>query len=122
MKIISWNVNGLRAVYNKGFSKWFEEVDTDIVCLQEIKLQESQLPKQLISPGNYHSYFNFAEKKGYAGVVVYSKTEPLKVDRQLDLPKFDKEGRILRLDYPDFTLINFNLFLVIFLSNFKSKL
>ncbi len=106
MKIVSWNVNGLRAVFNKGFSKWFKEIDADIVCLQEIKLQEFQLSKQLISPGNYLSYFNFAEKKGYSGVGIYTKEKPLKVEKQLGLSRFDQEGRILKMEYPDFTLIN----------------
>ncbi|PJC76743.1 exodeoxyribonuclease III [Candidatus Shapirobacteria bacterium CG_4_8_14_3_um_filter_39_11] len=106
MKIVSWNVNGLRAVFNKGFSKWLKEIDAGIVCLQEIKLQEFQLSKQLISPGNYLSYFNFAEKKGYSGVGVYTKEKPLTIENQLGLGRFDQEGRILKLEYPDFTLIN----------------
>lgn len=106
MKIVSWNVNGLRAIFNKGFFKWFKEIEADIVCLQEIKLQESQLSKQLISPGNYFSYFSFAEKKGYSGVGIYTKEKPLKTEKQLGLSRFDQEGRILKLEYPDFTLVN----------------
>jgi len=107
VKIISWNVNGLRAVFNKGFSKLFKEINADIVCLQEIKLQESQLTKQLISPNNFLSYFSFADKKGYSGVGVYTKEKPLKIENQLGLGKFDQEGRMLKLKYPDFTLVNF---------------
>ena len=107
MKIISWNVNGLRAVFNKGFSKLFKEINADIVCLQEIKLQESQLTKQLISPNNFLSYSSFADKKGYSGVGVYTKEKPLKIENQLGLGKFDQEGRMLKLKYPDFTLVNF---------------
>lgn len=106
MKIVSWNVNGLRSVFNKGFSKWFEEVETDIVCLQEIKLQKPQLSKPLIAPENFLSFFNFAKKKGYAGVGVYSQKKPHKVEQKLGFAKFDQEGRILRLDYSDFSLIN----------------
>lgn len=109
MKIISWNVNGLRAVSKKGFLKWFEEVDADIVCLQEIKLQKHQLSNDLISPRNYYSCFNFAEKKGYAGVAVYSKVKPIIVEQKLGFPRFDHEGRVLRIDFPDFCLVNLYL-------------
>jgi len=109
MKIVSWNVNGLRSVYNKGFSKWFTEIDADVICLQEVKAQENQLPQNLISPKNYYSYFNCASKKGYAGVAVYSKTKPLKTERRLGFSRFDKEGRILKMDFSEFCLINLYL-------------
>lgn len=109
MKIISWNVNGLRAVYKRNFLTWFEKINVDIVCLQEIKTQLPQIPSGLINPKNYQSYFNFAVKKGYAGVAIYTKKEPLRIEEKLGTERFDKEGRILRLDYQDFTLINLYL-------------
>jgi len=109
VKIVSWNVNGLRAVYKRNFLPWLEEINADIVCLQEIKTQLPQLPQNLINIKSYYPYFNFAFKKGYAGVAVYTKEKPIKVEQKLNLPRFDQEGRLLRLDYLDFTLINLYL-------------
>lgn len=109
MKIVSWNVNGLRAVYKRNFLPWFEEINADIVCLQEVKTQLPQIPPDLINPRNYQSYFSLALKKGYAGVAVYARKKPLKSEQELNFSRFDQEGRILRLDYPDFTLINLYL-------------
>jgi len=109
MKILSWNVNGLRAVYKRNFLQWSEEVDADVICLQEIKIQRPQLPSDLINLKNYQSYFSFAVKKGYSGVAVYTKEKPIKVEPKLNLQRFDSEGRILRLDYSDFLLINLYL-------------
>lgn len=109
MKILSWNVNGLRSVYKKNFLLWFEETNADIVCLQEIKAQQTQLPSELITPNSYKSYFNSAVKKGYAGLAVYVKKEPLSVERKLGIKRFDQEGRILKLNYSDFILINLYL-------------
>ena len=106
MKIISWNVNGIRAVHRKDFLKWFIKTDADIICLQETKAQKEQIPEDLIKPKGYYSYFNFAERKGYSGVAVYTKREPFLIETNLGLKRFDKEGRILKLKYPDFTLIN----------------
>lgn len=106
MKIISWNVNGLRAVYKKGFLEWFEETNADIVCLQETKAQRKQLTPDLIKLKNYHSFFNSAQKKGYSGVAVYCKKKPLSVKRKLGMKRFDSEGRRLELEYPDFILLN----------------
>lgn len=106
MKIISWNVNGLRSVYKKGFLEWLEETDADIVCLQETKAQETQLPFDLIKPENYYSFFASAQRKGYSGVAVYSREKPLLVKRKLGIDRFDNEGRILQLEYYNFTLIN----------------
>ena len=106
MKIISWNVNGLRAVYKKNFGKWLVETNADIICLQEVKLQKEQLLAELISPKNYHAYFNFAAKKGYSGVIVYTKEKPLIIKYKFGLKRFDREGRILQLEYPKFILIN----------------
>jgi len=106
MKIISWNVNGIRAVYKKNFFKWMKKTNPDILCLQEIKAQKEQIPEELIKPEGYYSYFNFAERKGYSGVAVYTKKKPLKVEYKLGLKRFDQEGRILKLKYSNFTLIN----------------
>jgi len=109
MKIISWNVNGLRAVYKRGFLKWLTKSRADIVCLQELKAQAAQIPADLLKPKNYSAYFNFASKKGYAGVAVYTKTKPVKTAKRLGLKRFDQEGRFLKLEYPKFTLINLYL-------------
>jgi len=109
MKIISWNVNGLRAVYKKGFWEWFEKINADIICLQETKIQEEQLSFDLIKLKNYSSFFNSASKKGYSGVGVFSKKSPLVVKRKLGLKRFDDEGRFLELQYSDFILINLYL-------------
>ncbi len=109
MKILSWNVNGIRAVYKKGFLKWLTKSQADIICLQEIKAQKDQLPDDLINLKNYHFYLNQAQKKGYSGVAVYTKEKPKKVEYTLGLKRFDKEGRILKLYFPQFTLINLYL-------------
>lgn len=106
MKIISWNVNGLRAVYKKGFLEWLAETDADIVCLQEVRSQPEELHFELVNHPNYHVFFNPAAKKGYAGVAVYAKKKPERIERVLGFKRFDKEGRILRLEYPEFILIN----------------
>jgi len=109
MKIISWNVNGIRAVYKRGFLKWLTKSRADIVCLQEIKAQAEQIPADLLKPKNYSACFNFAAKKGYSGVAVYTKQKPISVEYKLGLKRFDQEGRILKLKYPKFTLINLYL-------------
>jgi len=109
MKIISWNVNGLRAIYKKNFLSWFKKTRADIVCLQEIKAHPAQLIPELIQPEEYYSYFNPANKKGYSGVIVYTKKKPLRVGRKLGMKRFDQEGRMLKLEYPNFTLINLYL-------------
>ena len=106
MRIISWNVNGIRAACKKDFLKWFIKTNADIVCLQEIRAQLEQMPKDLIKPEGYYSYFNFAEKKGYSGTAVFAKKKPLKVECKLELKRFDQEGRIIKLSYSNFTLIN----------------
>lgn len=109
MKIVSWNVNGLRSIYKKGFLKWFDKIKAGIVCLQETRVFQKELPLDLLRIKNYHLYFNEAEKKGYAGVAVYTKEKPLKVESKLGLERFDQEGRILKLEYSDFILINLYL-------------
>lgn len=109
MKIVSWNVNGLRAVYKKGFLGWLEKSGADIVCLQETKAQEDQLDFFLKYPAGYFAYFSSAKRKGYSGVAVYAKKEPLIIKRSLGFTKFDGEGRVLHLEYADFSLINLYL-------------
>ena len=109
MKIISWNINGIRAVYKKNFLKWLVKTNADIICLQEIKAQKEQIPSDLLEPKDYYFYFNQAVKKGYSGVAVYTKQKPLKVQYKLGLKRFDQEGRILKLEYSDLILINLYL-------------
>ena len=108
MKILSWNVNGIRAVEKKGFLDWFAGEDPDILCLNETKAEPSQLSPGLVNPSAggkpYHSYWASAKKKGYSGVAVYSKAEPLDV-RFMGKAEFDDEGRTLIVDYAHFTLI-----------------
>ena len=109
MKIISWNVNGIRAVYKKGFLKWLKKSQADIVCLQETKAQPEQLEPELIKPSSYYSFFNSAQKKGYSGTAIYTKIKPEKIDYFSGFKKFDDEGRIMKLKYADFLLINLYL-------------
>lgn len=102
MKIISWNVNGLRAVMNKGFMDYLNQEDPDIICLQEIKLSEGQLALDLV---NYYEYYNYAEKKGYSGTAIFTKTEPLNVNYGIGIEEHDKEGRVITAEYDDFFLV-----------------
>jgi exodeoxyribonuclease III len=106
VKIISWNVNGLRSAANKGLLDFMREESPDIYCLQEIKVQKDQLSASLANPKGYYSYFNEAGKKGYSGVAVYTKQEPLRVLRSLGDKRFDSEGRLLILEFQEFILIN----------------
>ncbi len=106
MRIISWNVNGLRAAYKKGFGDWLKKSKADIICLQEVRAREKDLPAALIKPNNYHVYFSPALKPGYSGVAVYSKQKPLSVETKIGIKRFDEEGRMLRLRYPKFDLLN----------------
>ncbi len=102
MKLISWNVNGLRAVIKKGFMEYFNEVDADIFCLQEIKLQEGQVDLEL--PG-YHTYWNYAVKKGYSGTAVFTKEKPISEFYGMGIEEHDQEGRLITLEYEDFYLV-----------------
>ncbi len=106
MKIYSWNVNGIRAAAKKGFLDWMEEEQPDIIGLQEIRIQDHQLKDELRNINGYHSYFNFAERKGYSGVALYTKVEPIAVWYGMGIKKFDNEGRILAAEYPEFVLLN----------------
>jgi len=107
MKLISWNVNGLRAVIGKGFGKFFEEIDADIFCLQETKMQEEQIDdnmKKLFQ--GYYSYWNSAIKKGYSGTAVFSKTKPIGVTYGIGIKEHDQEGRVITLEFSKFYLVN----------------
>lgn len=105
-RILSWNVNGLRAVWKKGFKEWLEKDNPDILCLQETKAQPDQLAPEIMECNDYKSYFFSAEKKGYSGVAVYSKQEPLNVHSGISNAEFDVEGRVLELEYEKFILYN----------------
>ena len=101
-KFISWNVNGLRACVGKGFTDFFNEVDADIFCLQETKLQEGQID---FAPEGYHAYWNYAEKKGYSGTAIFTKEEPIKVVYGIGIDEHDHEGRVITLEFKDYFFI-----------------
>ena len=103
MKLVSWNVNGIRACLNKGFLDFFKECDADIFSIQETKMQEGQAD---IAIDGYHMYMNSAEKKGYSGTLIYSKKEPLSIHYGLDNGKYNDEGRVITLEYDNFYLVN----------------
>ena len=103
MKLASWNVNGLRACMNKGFLDSFAAINSDIFCLQEIKLQEGQIHLDL---EGYQQYWNYAVKKGYSGTAVFTRLNPLSVQYGLGQPEHDREGRVLNLEFEDFYLVN----------------
>lgn len=102
MKLISWNVNGIRACVQKGFMDRFNELDADVFCIQESKLSEGQLVLDM--PG-YHQYWNYAQKKGYSGTAVFTKKEPLNVSYGLGIEEHDNEGRVITLEYDTFYLV-----------------
>lgn len=102
MRLISWNVNGLRACVNKGFLDFFHEIDADIFCIQESKLQEGQIALEL---EGYHQYWNYAVKKGYSGTAVFTKQEPLQVTYGMGWEEHDQEGRVITLEFPEFYLV-----------------
>ncbi len=105
-RILTWNVNGIRAVWKKGFLDWITKDNPDILCLQETKAQQDQLGEEIIKCNDYKSYFFSAEKKGYSGVAVYTKEEPLNVKSGFNHTIFDSEGRVLEVEYKDFVLFN----------------
>ena len=102
MKLISWNVNGLRACEGKGFSDIFKQLDADFFCLQETKMQEGQLDLKF---DGYESYWNYAEKKGYSGTAIFTKHKPLSVSYGLGIEEHDHEGRVITLEMEDFYMI-----------------
>ena len=103
MKLISWNVNGIRANIKKGFMDFFKEVDADILCIQETKCQAGQVELEL---DGYYQYWNYAEKKGYSGTAVFTKVKPIEIHYGIGKDQHDKEGRVLTLEYDDFYLVN----------------
>ena len=104
MKIVSWNVNGIRACINKGFNDFFKEVNADIFCIQETKLQPEQAEN--IEFDGYTKYINSAVKKGYSGTMIFTKQKPINVTYDLGIEEFDKEGRIITLEYDKFFIVN----------------
>lgn len=101
-KLISWNVNGIRACAGKGFLDFFRQADADVFCLQETKLQAGQLELDL--PG-YHQYWNYAEKKGYSGTALFTRQEPLSVTYGIGIPEHDREGRVITAEFPDYYVV-----------------
>ena len=107
MKLISWNVNGLRAVINKGFKEFFKEIDADIFCIQETKMQEAQLDENILEIfEGYNAYWNSAEKKGYSGTAIFTKQKPLNVTYGIGKEEHDKEGRVITLELEKFYMVN----------------
>ncbi len=102
MKLVSWNVNGIRACVQKGFLDFFQEIDADIFCIQESKMQAGQLDLEL---DGYHQYWNYAEKKGYSGTAIFTKKEPISVAYGIGIEEHDKEGRVITLEFDDFYVI-----------------
>lgn len=113
MKLISWNVNGIRACVKKGFLDYFNEVDADIFCIQESKLQEGQIDLQL---EGYHQYWNYAERKGYSGTAIFTKKKPLSHSYGIGIEEHDKEGRVVTLEFEDFYMVT------VYTPNSKSEL
>lgn len=113
MKFISWNVNGLRACVTKGFLDFFKEVDADIFCLQETKLQEGQIDLEL---EGYHQYWNYAQKKGYSGTAIFTKIEPISATYGIGIEEHDNEGRVITLEFEDF------YFVTVYTPNSQSEL
>ena len=103
MKIITWNVNGLRAVYKKGFEDFFNEIDADIFCIQETKMQDGQMEIEL---NGYYNFLNSAQKKGYSGTAIFTKTKPINIIYGIGKEEHDKEGRVITLEYETFFMVN----------------
>jgi len=106
LTLISWNVNGLRSIYGKGFLTWLKQENPDIVCLQETKAQPEQLPDDLLNIPGYHVYYSSAIRKGYSGVALYTKLPPQQISFGFGIDRFDSEGRIIIAEFPVFNLLN----------------
>ena len=107
MKLISWNVNGIRAAIRKDFFKSFKQMDPDILALQETKIQDAQLTQEMKQVPGYEAFWSHASvKKGYSGVCTYTRIKPARINYDLGIEKFDTEGRIVEMDFDDFTLFN----------------
>lgn len=106
MKLVSYNINGIRAGITKGFDKWLIDSDIDLIALQETKALESQVEKKFLSENGYHDYWFSAEKKGYSGVAIFTKKQPKHVEYGCGIEKYDFEGRVIRADFEEFSIIN----------------
>jgi len=106
IRILCWNVNGIRAVERKGFLEWLQQESPDILCLQETKAQPDQISYELQQPPGYNAYWNFPQRKGYSGVATLTKEKPIRVQNGLGIKRFDVEGRVIIAEYPEFTLFN----------------
>ena len=106
IKLLSWNVNGIRAVRGKGFLEWFYKESPDVLCLQETKAQPEQLSDDLLEPEGYHVYWNFPERKGYSGTALFSRQKPQKVQRGLGWDPCDSEGRLIQADFRGLSVIS----------------
>ena len=109
MRIITINLNGIRSAANKGFFEWFAQQDADIVCLQELKAQATDMTQQMLAPAGYHGYFHYAEKKGYSGVGIYARQKPDAVIEGLGIPEFDVEGRYIESQFGNMSVISLYL-------------
>ena len=109
MRIISINLNGIRSAATKGFYEWLAQQDADVVCLQELKAQAADMTESMLAPFGYHGHFHYAEKKGYSGVGIYSRVQPEQVVAGLGIAEFDAEGRYLRADYADYSVVSLYL-------------
>lgn len=116
MKIISWNINGVRAIVKKDFFEDIAKMDPDIICLQETKAQDTEVEKALVNMPNFHQYYNSAERRGYSGVAILSKIEPISVSYGIGVEEHDQEGRVLCAEFEDFYLVN------VYVPNSGSKL
>lgn len=105
MKLISWNVNGIRACINKGFLDFFGKENADIFCLQETKVQEDQIPPELIQMEGYHQYWNHAQKKGYSGTAIFSKRKPINIFYGINMEEHDQEGRVITLEFEEYYMV-----------------
>lgn len=107
--VLSYNLNGIRSATKKGLLEFLAEVDSDVVCFQELKAQTADLSDELLHPEGYHCYWHSAEKRGYSGVSIWAKEEPLHVEIGCGIEKYDREGRVIRADFEDFSVMNIYL-------------
>ncbi len=106
MRIVTLNANGIRSAASKGFLDWMKRQKADLVCLQEIKAQEADLPREILAPARHHAFFHPAEKKGYSGVAIYARKEPDRVVLGLGIPEIDAQGRYLQVDYGNLSVVS----------------
>lgn len=106
LRLVSWNVNGIRAAFRKGFTEWLADDSPDILSVQELKAQESQIGQGFVAPDGYHPSWSFGERKGYSGVATFSKEAPLRVEHGFGVDRFDSEGRTIVTEFPGFVLYN----------------